>query len=441
MRDESGDPVVIRNAPLLSDGTPMPTRYWLVGSALKKAVDRVEAAGGVRQAEADVPPEKVRAAHAAYAAERDAALPPGWDGARPSGGVAGTREGVKCLHAHYAWYLAGGDDPVGRWVAGRVGDGPAAAIDCGTNSTRLLVAHPGGPALERLMRITRLGEGVDRARRLAPEAVERTLGVLREYRSVMDGLGVGAVRMTATSAARDAANRDEFFDAAESIVGARPELLGGDEEGRLSFLGATADLDPEGAPWLIADIGGGSTELVAGSGPASPSGPGGGGGPTAVRSLDVGCVRLTERFLHHDPPAPEEMEAARAFLDGLLDRTIEDEPGLLGARTLVGLAGTVASLAAVDQGLDDYDRDRQHHYLLGIDRVERILDRLASTDSAGRRAIPGIETERADVIVGGSIVLAGVMRRFGFDQCLTSEADILDGLVLSTRRVSGLPTV
>lgn len=448
VRDGDGDPVVIRNAPLLADGTPMPTRYWLVGPEQKKAVDQLEAAGGVRQAENAIPAEEIRVAHAAYAAERDAALPRGWDGPRPTGGVAGTRQGVKCLHAHYAWYLAGGADPVGGWVAGRIGtpatdptveaaggNPPAAAIDCGTNSTRLLVAHPGGPALERLMRITRLGQDVDRTRRLAPEAMDRTLTVLGEYRSVMDRFGVGAVRMTATSAARDAENRDEFFDAAQRVVGVRPELLGGDEEGRLSFLGATAELDPESGPWLVVDIGGGSTELVAGPGPGRV------GAPRAVRSLDVGCVRLTERMLPTDPPTPEEMEAAESYVEGLLDRSIESEPGLLGARTMVGLAGTVASLAAVDQGLDEYNRDRVHHYTLRLERVRRILAELASTDSAGRRMIAGIEAERADVIVGGTIVLVVVMSRFGFDECLTSEADILDGLVLSTRRPSGLPTV
>lgn len=440
VRDAGGEPVVIRNAPLLSDGTPMPTRYWLVGAAEKKAVDQLEAAGGVRRAEAAVAAEQVRAAHEAYAAERDSALPARWSGPRPSGGVAGTRQGVKCLHAHYAWYLAGGPDPVGKWVAGQLGGSgglgarPAAAIDCGTNSTRLLVAHPGSPALERLMRITRLGQGVDRTRRLAPEAIDRTLTVLREYRAVMDRWGVGPVRMTATSAARDAANRDEFFDPAEQIVGVRPELLEGDEEGRLSFSGATGELAPDGAPWLVVDIGGGSTELVAGPDPDT-------GGPYAVRSLDVGCVRLTERFVSSDPPGRDEMAAARGYVDRLLDEAVEAQPALLGARTMVGLAGTVACLAAVDQGLADYDRDRLHHYTLRLDRVSAILERLASTDSAGRRGIAGIEADRADVIVGGTIVLVAIMRRFGFDECLTSEADILDGLVLSTRRPSHLPTV
>ncbi len=427
VRGPAGDPVVIRNSPLLFDGTPMPTRYWLVGPAEKRAVDRLEASGGVRRAESEVPAEAVAEAHAAYAAERDRALPPDWSGPRPTGGVAGTRKGVKCLHAHYAWFLAGGPDPVGRWVSDQLGGGPrpAAAIDCGTNSTRLLVAEPGGPTLERINTITRLGQGVDTSGRLATEAIERTLAALRRYRSVMDRFGVGEVRMTATSAARDALNRDQFFDAAEAVVGVRPELLGGDEEGRLSFAGATAELDPGTGPWLVVDIGGGSTELVVG--------PAGDGGPQAVRSLDVGCVRLTERCLPGDPPTPEAVAEARAFTAALLERAVREEPRFLEARTMVGLAGTVASLAAVDQGIDDYDRDRVHHYHLSAARVEEMLNRLAASPAAERRAVPGIEPARADVIVGGAIVLSEVMRRFGYDECLTSEADILDGLILSTR--------
>jgi exopolyphosphatase/guanosine-5'-triphosphate,3'-diphosphate pyrophosphatase len=283
------------------------------------------------------------------------------------------------------------------------------------------------------MRITRLGEGVDRDRRLAPAALDRTLRVLEGYRDVMDRHGVGPVRMTATSAARDALNRDEFFDAAARIVGVRPELLGGDEEGRLSFAGATAELDPASGPWLVVDIGGGSTELV--------RGPGGDGGPQDVCSLDVGCVRLTERLLTGDPPTAASLDAARRFVGDLLDSAISDRPGLPGAATMVGLAGTVACLAAVDQGLASYDRDRQHHYRLRLERVRAIFDRLAAIPAEARRAVPGVEAQRADVIVGGTLVLMAVMERFGFDECLTSEADILDGLVLSTRGWPGLPTV
>lgn len=429
MRDRHGDPVVIRNHPLLRDGTPMPTLYWLVGRKERLAVDRLEASGGVREAGAQVPAEAVTAAHARYAVERDGLVPVDWRGPVPAGGVGGTREGIKCLHAHYAWFLAGGDDPVGRWVSERLrssGDGALAAVDCGTNSTRLLVTDAKGQTVERLMRITRLGQGVDRTGRLAPEAVDRTIGVLSEYRAVMDRLGVTRVRMAATSAARDARNREEFFARAEETIGVPPELLGGDEEGALSFAGATAELDELSGPWLIADIGGGSTELA--------SGQSAGGRPDEVVSLDIGCVRVTERFLQGDPPTAQSISAARAHLGALLEETSARHPGLGAAATLVGLAGTVACLAAVDQQLASYDRSRVHHYPLSRKRVEEMLDVLAGDTAGERRSRAGVEEARADVIVGGTIVLAELMRHFRFEQCLTSEADILDGMVMSLVR-------
>jgi exopolyphosphatase/guanosine-5'-triphosphate,3'-diphosphate pyrophosphatase len=428
VRDAGGGPVVIRNAPLLEDGTPMPTRYWLVGAGACLAVDRLESAGGVRAAETEVDAAGLAAAHAAYAAERDAEILAGWTGPRPAGGVGGTRTGVKCLHAHYAWHLAGGDDPVGAWVAAQLAAAEAvAAIDCGTNSTRLLVAGSSGEPRERLMRITRLGQGVDRDRRLAPAAIERTVAVLREYRAVMDAHGVTRARMTATSAARDAANREAFFTAASEVIGVRPELLSGDEEGRLSFAGATAELAAATAPWLVADIGGGSTELIVGPGPD--------GGPLVVRSLDVGCVRLTERFLTSDPPTPAQVAGAGREVATWLGQAERDQPQFRQGRILVGLAGTVAALAAIDQGLEGYDRERVHHYRLGRDAVERWLAVLAGEPAAARRRRPGMEPERADVIVGGTVVLAEIMRHFDHDICLTSEADILDGLVASLRTV------
>lgn len=298
--------------------------------------------------------------------------------------------------------------------------GPVAAIDCGTNSTRLLIAGPDGDPLIRLMRITRLGQGVDHSGRLAGDAIQRTLAVLREFAGVMGERGVAQVRMTATSAARDAGNRDDFFLPAADIVGVRPELLSGDEEGRLSFMGATADLDDALAPWLVADIGGGSTELIIGDSKRQP---------TAVCSLDVGCVRLTERYLGDDPPGPEQMAAARAHVADLLVGVDARQEAFRGGATLVGLAGTVAALAAIAQKLVTYDRGRIHHFSLTRAVVEGLLSALASEPAAARRRRPGVEPDRADVIVGGAVILAELMRHFGYEDCLTSEADILDGLV------------
>ena len=297
---------------------------------------------------------------------------------------------------------------------------PVAAIDCGTNSVRLLVSQDGTTTLERLMRITRLGQGVDRAGRLDPGAVERTLDVLREYRQVMDRFGVDRVRMAATSAARDAADRDDFFATAAEIVGTRPELLTGDEEGRLSFLGATADLDPALGPFLVFDIGGGSTEFVYGHRE-----------PEGAISTDMGCVRMTEAWLHHDPPTPTELSQAISVIDVHLDDVVRELPDFSDARTFVGLAGTVSTAAAVEIGLPTYDRDRIHHFRLTKDAAEDVFRTLATEALADRRHNPGLEAERADVIVGGMCVLVAVMRRFAIGEVLVSEADILDGLAMS----------
>ena len=286
------------------------------------------------RAEAEVDPDELAAAHARYGAERQAELPTDHQGPRPDFGVGGTRVGVKCLHAHYAWFLAGGDDPVGRWVDRQLTDptggnpfmtGPLyAAIDCGTNSTRLLISDGRTPAV-RLMRITRLGQGVDRTGRLDPEAIERTLAVLREYRAEMDRHGVGTVRMAATSASRDAANRDEFLGAAEEILGARPELLSGDEEAEMSFAGATADLDPADGPFLVVDIGGGSTEFAVGASRLEGS-----------ISVDMGCVRMTEKYLQHDPPLPEELSNCLGEVELHLADVVRELPRAVGGEPLRG---------------------------------------------------------------------------------------------------------
>ncbi|MDP9404870.1 MAG: Ppx/GppA family phosphatase [Actinomycetota bacterium] len=302
-----------------------------------------------------------------------------------------------------------------------------AAVDCGTNSTRLLVREDRHPRpLARRMHITRLGEGVDARRRLDPAAIERTVAVLRDYRAVMDDLGVASFRATATSAARDAMNREEFFDAAAEALGAPPELLGGAEEGRLSFLGATAELDRAEGPFLVVDIGGGSTEFVVGT--QAPSG---------VASIDVGCVRLTEKFLRSDPPTPEELSQAISVVRAHLDDVKRELPEAKEARCLVGLAGTVTTIAAVEIGLQEYDAERIHHFVLTRAAAEDVFRTLATESRSDRLHNPGLEAARADVIVGGAAILVTVMRHFGFDELLVSEADILDGLVMSQLPAAG----
>lgn len=297
-----------------------------------------------------------------------------------------------------------------------------AAIDCGTNSTRLLV-HDGRRSLERLMRITRLGQDVDATGRLADEAIERTLAVLREYRGVIDQLGATRVRITATSAARDAANSAVFFDAAESIIGSRPELLSGLDEGRVSFTGATTELDLSDGPFLVVDIGGGSTEFSYGTTECE-----------VAQSFDIGCVRLTEKFIEHDPPRPEELVACLSLTETCVDELVRTYPQVLHARRLVGLAGTVSTAAAVEIGLAEYDRSRIHHFVLTRDAVEDVFRTLATENRDERLGNPGLEPARADVIVGGLCVLVQIMRQLDWNECLVSESDILDGLVMSLQR-------
>ena len=444
LRRPDGMPAVIKNGPLLFDGTPMPTRFWLVDPILRDAVSRLEAAGGVRHAAGRVSEDAVADAHARYAAERDSALPPGHTGPAPSGGVGGTCRGVKCLHAHLAWYLCGGDDPVGRWTADQLGvslsdfvleDGsvepptrPVAAIDCGTNSTRLIVVDADGTVLRREMRITRLGAGVDATRRLSPAAIDRTLAVLRDYRTAMDDLGVVRRRVVATSAARDAANAEEFMAGAAEITGVRPDILSGEEEGRLSFAGATARLPPESAgtrPVLVADIGGGSTELAVGYAPDS--------GDMQVpevrtRSLDIGCVRVSERLLPDDPPRPEQLARARNEVREQFVSARSDLPTLAPDSLFVGLAGTVSAVASLEGAIAVYDRERIHHAVLARTDVERWLRILSAEATRARLEHPGMVKGREDVIVGGVLILAVVMECFERDRCLVSEDDILDGL-------------
>lgn len=295
-----------------------------------------------------------------------------------------------------------------------------AAIDCGTNSTRLLVSRGAGEPLDRLMTITRLGAGVDKTGRLAPDAIERVVDCLRTYRATMDRHGVERFRITATSAARDASNGDDFFDAAEAVIGVRPELLSGEEEGRLSFLGATGDLDPDDGPFLVFDIGGGSTEFAIGGERFSEA-----------MSCDMGSVRFTEKYLHHDPPRPEELVACISVAETHLDDVAREMPAVEHTRLAVGLAGTVSTAAAVEIGLAEYDRDAIHHFTLTRAAAEDVFRTLATEATEDRRHNPGLDPGRVDIIVGGMCLLVKVMRYFELDEILVSEADILDGLIRS----------
>jgi exopolyphosphatase / guanosine-5'-triphosphate,3'-diphosphate pyrophosphatase len=308
-----------------------------------------------------------------------------------------------------------------------------AAVDCGTNSLRLLVADvdPGRAQVTdvaRRMEIVRLGQGVDRTGRLAPEALARTTGVLRDYAAVIAASGARAIRMVATSATRDASNADEFAQRVTEVLGIVPEVLTGAQEALLSFTGATAELAAEaGGPFLVADIGGGSTEFVLGQA-GRPA-------PHAI-SVNIGCVRMTERHLHGDPPAGEEIAAAAADIDAALDAVREAVP-VRQARTLIGLAGSVTTVTAIAMGLPSYDADRIHHARVSAAGVHDVTRSLLAQTRAARAAIGVMHPGRVDVIGGGALVLDRIMERFGFGEVLVSEHDILDGIAWSLASESG----
>lgn len=303
---------------------------------------------------------------------------------------------------------------------------PVAVIDCGTNSTRLLVVAADGRTVDRRMRITRLGQGVDATGRVDPGAVRRVADVLREYRAAIDAHGVRPEdsALVATSAARDAANRLELFDALEAAAGLRPRLLSGAEEAAHSFTGATASLPPAPAPVLVVDIGGGSTELVVGT-PGCP--------PDDAVSLDVGSVRTTERWFEADPPGPEALANALGEVRDALEDADVEHPLLASAERFIGLAGTVTTVAALDQGLVEYDREAIHHYELTREASEDWFRTMAMGTRDERLGNPGLEEARADVIVGGMCILQAVFRHYDFACCTVSEADILDGVAAALR--------
>ena len=303
-----------------------------------------------------------------------------------------------------------------------------AAVDCGTNSLRLLLADVDPDRAEltdvaRRMEIVRLGQGVDKTGRLAPEALARTIAVLRDYADIIAGSGAQAVRMVATSATRDADNAAEFVRLVKEVLGVAPEVLTGAEEALLSFKGATAELaaGPGGGPFLVTDIGGGSTEFVLG--PA-------GGPPANAISVNIGCVRMTERHLHGDPPSGQEVAAAVADIDAALDTVAAAVP-VRQARTLVGLAGSVTTVAAIALGLPAYDAARIHHACVSAADVHAVTRGLLTQTRRARAAIGVMHPGRVDVIGGGALVLDRLMERFGFGEVLVSEHDILDGMAWS----------
>jgi exopolyphosphatase / guanosine-5'-triphosphate,3'-diphosphate pyrophosphatase len=312
-----------------------------------------------------------------------------------------------------------------------------AAVDCGTNSLRLLVADvdPGRAELTdvaRRMEIVRLGQGVDKSGRLAPDALDRTIGVLRDYADIIDASAARAVRMVATSATRDASNAAEFTHRVKELLGIAPEVLTGAAEAMLSFTGATAELAAaaDGGPFLVADIGGGSTEFVLGA--AATAGVAGTDADYCVHaiSVNIGCVRMTERHLHGDPPDDRQVAAATGDIDAALG-VVADAVPVREARTLIGLAGSATTVAAIAMGLSVYDPARIHHARVSSADVHEVARSLLAQTRGARAAIGVMHPGRVDVIGGGALVLDRIMQRFGFAEVLVSEHDILDGIAWS----------
>lgn len=494
-----GQPDVVETAPRLPDGTPFPTTYYLTCPRAASAIGTLEANGVMKEMteRLGTDPELAaayRAAHEDYLARRDAIEV--LEGFPSAGGMP---DRVKCLHVLVGHSLAAGpgvnplgdealamlpewwrkgpcvqplqapdpadehpgeegvvEDPAARRGASVTpvppvapGFSRVAAVDCGTNSIRLLVADvdPGtGELLEldRRMTIVRLGQDVDRTGRLAPEALERTFTACRAYAEVIRELGATTVRFVATSASRDASNRDDFVRGVRDILGVDPEVVSGAEEAELSFTGATRELAGHGTgarsassgdgdgreadgfarPYLVVDIGGGSTEFVVGE-----------DGVRAARSVDVGCVRMTERHLVRDgavtdPPSAEQVAAMRADIEAALDLVEESVP-LREARTLVGLAGSVTTVSAIAQDLPAYDSAAIHHSRISRDTVREITGWLLRSTHAERAAVPSMHPGRVDVIAAGALVLLSIMERTGAEEVVVSEHDILDGIAWS----------
>lgn len=307
-----------------------------------------------------------------------------------------------------------------------------AAVDCGTNSIRLLISELTADGLQELTRdnkIVRLGKGVDATGQLDPESIARTRVALEEYVQVMEEYGVDAVRMVATSATRDASNREEFFAMTRELLsriqpGYQAEVISGEEEASLSFRGAVADLPADQGPFCVIDLGGGSTEFIVGEHNGEILG---------SHSAQMGCVRLTERIMRSDPPTPTEVEIARDYVAERIADVKKIVP-IAKAKTFVGCAGTFTTISAWVQGLESYDRNAIHLSVLNFDALRVVTDEIISESTAQRASNPVVDIGRADVIGGGSVVVQATIKlaaeEAGANSIVISEKDILDGLIL-----------
>lgn len=299
-----------------------------------------------------------------------------------------------------------------------------AAIDCGTNSIRLLIAEPNGSGglkdLERRLEIVRLGQGVDATGEFHPDALQRTFAAAESYAELIKKADVPAVQIhfVATSATRDVKNRETFFAGIKERLGVLPDVISGETEARLSFLGVLSRVKPQGEPVLVMDIGGGSTELITGSAD---------GDMHSAISLDIGSVRITERFLKQNPVTDDDLERATGYVDDLLAGSAVDFSSI---GTWIGVAGTATTLAGVYLELERYDRERVHGSRIPVPAIEELLHRLAGMTVEEIRALPSMHPGRADVITGGALVESRIGARLKVSDLIVSESDILDGIAL-----------
>lgn len=297
-----------------------------------------------------------------------------------------------------------------------------AAIDCGTNSIRLLIADVSNGNFReifRTMEIVRLGQGVDKTNRFDPDAIERTLAAVAKFSDEIGRRGVTALRFCATSATRDAENRALFIDGVSALLGIEPEVISGEDEARLSFLGATREMHPSDAPYLVVDIGGGSTEFVFGREEV-----------VAARSVNIGCVRMSERHLNMAPVDHLALAAAIVDIDNAINSAAESVP-IREARTLIAVAGTATTVAAAALDLDSYDRDAIHLSRISAEKVAEVSRRFLSMSRAEIASLGYMHPGRVDVIAAGSLVLDRVMKATGAEEFVASESDILDGIAWS----------
>lgn len=459
-RCRCGYPQVAVVRPILDDGEPFPTVFWLTCPQFIKEISRIESTGFIKEIEAMLAQEKAFAkrlvdAHKEYAETRNTLLNqcPGitekvkqiFDGT----GIGGVRrfDAVKCLHLHFAHYLGGGRNPVGELVNSMLPkdtkvdercecycrrfdlrETVLASIDVGTNSTRLLIARLNDDGLlERIssdVQITRLGEGVNETRRLMNAAIHRTINVLEKYKADMKTFGVEKYKAVGTSALRDAANSKEFLTRMRDM-GIELKIISGKREAQLSYLGAVAGLGlaHEGNRQIaVLDIGGGSTEISLGTGDVFEK----------VYSESIGAVRMTEAFFKSDPPLESEMDSLRAYVNKILSDIFESvrrtDVGML-----VGVGGTITTVVAICEGLVEYDPETVHGYVLEHKQVQNVLEKLSKMTVSERRHVDGLQPGRADIIVAGVSILDCIMSGLGISELRVSEADILHGMIYDER--------